>query len=257
MKRYAVVTGASSGLGAQFCRQLSAEGFHMIMVARRRDRLIDLQKELPGESDIFIADLSKTNDIDALCTYIREKISCLSVFINNAGFGLSGEFCSTDEEREMEMVDVNIKAVHRLTKRIIWIMNEQHHAGYILNVASSAGLYPAGPYMATYYATKAYVASMTRAAAYELAASGSRIYLGALCPGPVNTEFNDVAGVAFALSGISAKRCVSEAIRGMKKRRIIIIPTLYMKLAVYLSRPVPRKILIPLIARQQHSKMRE
>jgi short-subunit dehydrogenase len=98
---------------------------------------------------------------------------------------------------------------------------------------------------------------MTRAAAYELAASGSRIYLGALCPGPVNTEFNDVAGVAFALSGISAKRCVSEAIRGMKRRRIIIIPTLYMKLAVYLSRPVPRKILIPLIARQQHSKMRE
>ncbi len=259
MKNIAVVTGASSGLGAEFARQLSKEGYYILMVARRKDKLLELQKELSSESSIFTADLSEKKEINKLCDHIKNLIeedpgNRLSVFINNAGFGLSGNFTDCEEKREMEMINVNIKALHRLTKRMIPLMDRES-GGYILNIGSSAGLLPAGPYMATYYATKAYVVSLTRAIAHELKAQGSRTYIGVLCPGPVNTEFNDVAGVAFALKGISASGCVSYAIKMMKKRKVVIVPTLRMKLACSLSKLVPSNILIPMTAHQQHRKM--
>ncbi len=259
MKNIAVVTGASSGLGAEFARQLSKEGYYILMVARRKDKLLELQKELSSESSIFTADLSEKKEINKLCDHIKNLIeenpgNRLSVFINNAGFGLSGNFTDCEEKREMEMINVNIKALHRLTKRMIPLMDSES-GGYILNIGSSAGLLPAGPYMATYYATKAYVVSLTRAIAHELKAQGSKTYLGVLCPGPVNTEFNDVAGVVFALKGISASGCVSYAIKMIKKRKVVIVPTLRMKLACSLSKLVPSNILIPMTAHQQHKKM--
>ena len=259
MKNIAVVTGASSGLGAEFARQLSKEGYYILIVARRKDKLLELQKELSSENGIFTADLSEKKEINKLCDHIKNLIeedpgNRLSVFINNAGFGLSGSFTDCEEKREMEMINVNIKALHRLTKRMIPLMDRES-GGYILNIGSSAGLLPAGPYMATYYATKAYVVSLTRAIAHELKAQGSKTYLGVLCPGPVNTEFNDVAGVVFALKGISASGCVSYAIKMMKKRKVVIVPTLRMKLACSLSKLVPSNILIPMTAHQQHKKM--
>ena len=259
MKNIAVVTGASSGLGAEFARQLSKEGYYILMVARRKDKLIELQKELSSESGIFTADLSEKKEINKLCDHIKslleeDPVNRLSVFINNAGFGLSGNFTDCEEKREMEMINVNVKALHRLTKRMIPLMDKES-GGYILNIGSSAGLLPAGPYMATYYATKAYVVSLTRAIAHELKAQGSNTYLGVLCPGPVNTQFNDVAGVVFALKGISASSCVSYAIKMMKKRKVVIVPTLRMKLACSLSKLVPSNILIPMTAHQQHKKM--
>ena len=125
-----------------------------------------------------------------------------------------------------------------------------------MNVASSAGLIPAGPYMATYYATKAYVVSLTRAIAQELQDEGSNIYIGALCPGPVNTEFNSVANVEFALRGISPSYCVKYAIRQMKKRKVLIVPTLTIKAATFFGRFIPQSLYIKIAGHQQKKKFK-
>jgi short-subunit dehydrogenase len=152
------------------------------------------------------------------------------------------------------MVKVNDIAMHILFKGVLKKMICQGY-GSILNVASSAGLFPAGPYMAAYYASKAYVTSLTRAVARELKERGSSVYVACLCPGPVDTEFNRVADVAFSLKGISAKRCVREALAGMRKRKTVIVPTLPMKLAVLLQRFAPQNLLLWMVGRQQKKKI--
>ena len=133
-------------------------------------------------------------------------------------------------------------------------MQKENH-GYILNVASSAGLLPAGPYMATYYATKAYVSSLTQAIARELKEMDSRVYVGALCPGPVDTEFNEVANVEFSLKGITAEYCVAYALRQMAKRQTVIVPTLLMKASTTMGRMAPRSLAVTITAGQQKKKL--
>lgn len=131
---------------------------------------------------------------------------------------------------------------------------QEQDAGYILNVASCAGLMPAGPYMATYYATKAYVTSLTRAVAEELRECGSQVYVGCLCPGPVDTEFNRVANVKFMMKGISSRYCVQYALNQMVKRKVVIIPTLPMKLAMTFGRFLPESVYVRIAANQQERK---
>jgi hypothetical protein len=189
--------------------------------------------------------------VEALFTWIADKK--IRIFINNAGFGDCGYFCDTDAQKELSMIDVNVKAVHLAMKLALRGMLRQE-SGYILNVASSAGLLPGGPYMATYYATKAYVTSLTRAVACELRERGSRVYVGALCPGPVDTEFNSVANVEFALKGISAEDCVDYAVNQMKKRKMIIVPTHAMRLALGCGRLLPADLLVRITAHQQRKK---
>lgn len=252
---YAVITGASSGIGAEFARRLAGEGYPLILVARRRNRLEELAEEIEKqgvEASIITADLSRKEE----CYRLMEKLqgTRIGVFINNAGFGECGAFLETNVERELEMVDVNVKALHLLMKLVLQKMKLQG-GGYLLNVASSAGLIPAGPYMATYYATKSYVASLTRAVAQELKDQGSNVYVGALCPGPVDTEFNSVAHVEFALPGISVETCVDSAITGMKKRKVVIVPTVLMKTATTLGRFLPQKLYIQITGHQQKKKM--
>jgi len=133
-------------------------------------------------------------------------------------------------------------------------MQKENH-GYILNVASSAGLLPAGPYMATYYATKAYVSSLTQAVARELKEMDSRVYVGALCPGPVDTEFYDVANVEFTLKGITPEYCVEYAIKQMIKRQTVIVPTMLMKLSTTMGRISPRDLTIKITSGQQKKKL--
>ncbi|MBR5348205.1 MAG: SDR family oxidoreductase [Lachnospiraceae bacterium] len=253
MSKYAVITGASSGIGAEFAKQLSGLGYELLLVARRADRLRSLQRELPGPSKIVKADLSARRG----CARVMDAIEDLNVeiFINCAGFGDFGKFVETDEEKEFSMVDVNIKAVHYFTKHMLrYFREERQGKGYLLNVASSAGLLPAGPYMATYYATKAYVTSLTRAVSCEMKQEHSPVYVGCLCPGPVNTEFNDVANVSFALPGISPEACVSYAIKKMFQRKTVIVPTLRLRAAVLAGRILPQGVVIPLTARQQRKK---
>ena len=152
------------------------------------------------------------------------------------------------------MIKVNVLAMHALCKFAVRKMQAQGF-GTVLNVASSAGLLPGGPYMAGYYASKAYVVSLTRGVAEELREQHSPVYVCALCPGPVNTEFNDRAGVTFALKGISPELCVEEAMRGMLRGKTIIVPSALMRAATAAQRLVPIPLLMPIMARQQKKKL--
>lgn len=254
-KSYAVVTGASSGIGECFARRLAKEGYSLVLVARRKERLNRLADELKAEGThvvIETADLSKKDECLRLMSALGDKR--IGVFINNAGFGDCGRFADTSLDKDLDMIDVNIRAVHILTKLVLRKMRSQGD-GYLLNVASSAGLIPAGPYMATYYASKAYVASMTRAVARELREEGSQVYVGALCPGPVNTEFNSVANVEFALPGITPEYCANYAVDQMKRRRTVIVPTFTLKAATTLGRFIPQSAYIAIAGHQQKKKL--
>ena len=255
MKGYAVITGASSGIGAEFTRQLAQKGYPLILTGRRMDKLQELAQEVKVDCVIMTADLSKKVECYKFFSEIRnEKID---IFINNAGFGDCGFFVYGDLQKQEDMIDVNVTGMHILMKLMLSKMEMEQRHGYFLNVASSAGLLPGGPYMATYYATKAYVASITQAVAQELKEYNSRVYVGALCPGPVNTNFNEVANVEFALKGISPEECVRYALRQMKKRKVIIIPTLTMKVATTLGHLIPRKIAVAIASGQQRKKLGE
>ena len=232
----ALVTGASSGIGREIARELAKRGMRLIISGRNREALEELRKEI-GEKKvkIIVADLTKK---EACCRlYEQSREYDVDILVNNAGFGTFGKFNETDLETELDMINVNITAVHILTKLFLKDFTAADK-GYILNVASSAGFMP-GPYMATYYATKGYVVSLTEAINSELKRDNSKVYIGALCPGPVNTNFNNTAGVSFGIGGISAEYAAEYTIKKMFMRKTIIIPTLKIKAAVYGSRLVP------------------
>lgn len=249
----ALVTGASSGIGFEMSRILSHLGYELILVARREDRLLELQKLLETHSEIITCDLSKEEECKELYKRVKEKD--VSVLINNAGFGLCGNFTDTDLDRELNMIDVNIKAVHIFTKLFLKDFVKKDD-GYILNVASSAGLMAGGPLMAAYYASKSYIVDLTRAVNTELADAGSNVYIGALCPGPVNTEFNDVAGVNFSMKGIDKKYCAKYALYNMfENRKMIIVPSAGMKISACASRFIPTRPLLEITKRIQEKKL--
>ena len=185
MPKFAVITGASSGIGAEFARQLSARGYNLLLVARRADRLEKLSDQLTTVCEIMTADLSKKSECLRLVKALDDRR--VDLFINNAGFGDCGPFLQTDLDNDLDMLAVNIRAVHILTKKIGQKLYKQGF-GALLNVGSCAGLMPAGPYMATYYATKSYVVSLTSALAQELREAHSPVYAGCLCPGPVESK---------------------------------------------------------------------
>ncbi len=248
----ALITGATSGIGNEFARQLADRGYRLIVTGRRQDRLEQLKSELSVPVDIYVFDLNKKKECYELLEALQDET--IDVFINNAGFGLAGSFLETDVKREVSMIKVNDVAMHILFKGILQMM-QQDGGGHILNVGSSAGLLPAGPYMATYYASKAYVVSLTRAVDCELKEKKSNVRVSVLCPGPVNTEFNDVADVVFSLKGISPRQCVKEALKGMDRKKVVIVPSLRMKLATIFSHIVPYPILIKITAGQQKKKL--
>lgn len=249
-KKTALVTGASSGIGRDIARNLSKKGFDVILCARRENRLVELKNEL-SNAEIITADLSCEKDCYALYDKVKNKNIC--VVINCAGFGAFGEFSELDLDEELSMIDLNVKAVHILTKLFLRDFKAKNR-GYILNVSSSAGLMPAGPYMASYYATKAYVTSLTTAIAQELKEQGSRVYVGALCPGPVDTEFNAVAGVNFGVKSISSQYCADYAVKKMFERQTIIVPSLSMKAGVVAQRLVPRSVMSKITSEIQKKK---
>ncbi|MDO4418452.1 MAG: SDR family NAD(P)-dependent oxidoreductase [Eubacteriales bacterium] len=236
----------------EFARRLSLEGYPLILVARRRDRLEALRTELGTECLLLPADLQRREDLIRLCEDLVGRR--IEIFINNAGFGVAGPFLGTELMREIGMVDVNVTAQHVLLKYVLHRMQAEG-GGSILNVASAAGLLPGGPYMSGYYATKAYIASLTRGVAEELREEKSPVYVGCLCPGPVDTEFNAVADVSFALPGISAEYCVDYALRMMEKKRTVIIPGWQMQLAVLGGRFLPDALTVRLTGAQQKKKL--
>ncbi len=253
MRKTALVTGASSGIGREIAIELNRRGYNLIITARREDRLFELKERLKGEVTVIPADLSDAGQCYEL--YQKAVGKNVSVVINNAGFGGIGEFCDTNLERELKMIDVNCKAVHILTKLFLRDFKKRNY-GYILNVASSAGLMAGGPMMATYYATKAYVVNLTCGINEELRHRHSRVTVSALCPGPVDTEFNDVAGCSFGVKSISARECAVKGIEGLFSRKLIIVPERGMAAAACIAKLLPRRLLLFITGNIQHKKLK-
>ena len=178
MSKTVWITGASSGIGREFARRYARLGFRLILTARRTDRLEALAAELTVKYNTFCrilpADLEQESECARLCEALADER--LDIFINNAGFGVCGSFLETSGEKELSMAKVNVLAMHQLFKSAVKKMEAQGF-GTVLNVASSAGLLPGGPYMAGYYATKAYVVSLTRGVAEELREQHSPVYV--------------------------------------------------------------------------------
>lgn len=246
----ALITGASSGIGYDMAKILSMKGYDLILVARRKERLLELKRTLSTTVTVIALDLSVPENCYTL--YEKVRLKPIDMVINNAGFGLFGGFSKQPLDKELAMIDLNIKAVHILTKLFLQDFIARDH-GYILNVASSAAFQP-GPLMATYYATKAYVLHLTEAIYEELRRQKSQVYIGCLCPGPVATEFNQVANVTFSLKGLSSEEVAQYAIKKMLYRKRIIIPGLLMKLNVIFNRFIPRKLLLRITYYIQHQK---
>lgn len=234
----ALITGASSGIGRDMARILAKKGYDLILVARRRDRLMELKKELTVNVKVMSMDLSVLENNYIL--YERLKNKNIDVLINNAGFGLFGEFVDTDLDTELKMIDLNIKSYHILTKLFLQDFIKKD-AGYILNVCSSAG-FMAGPRLSTYYATKNYITKLTMAINEELRVKKSRVVISALCPGPVATEFNQVAHGTFAIKEASSYEVAKYAIDKLFKKKMIIVPTFLMKLTLFFNRLAPYRL---------------
>ncbi len=246
----ALITGASSGIGRDISIILSNMGYDLILVARRRDRLEELKGILPTCVNIICMDISGADACFELYERVREE--SVDILVNNAGFGVFGEFEHTDLETELRMIDTNIKAVHILTKLFLKDFAKKD-SGYILNVASSAAFLP-GPLLAAYYATKAYVLRLTEAIYEELRRKGSHVYVGALCPGPVDTEFNKTANVKFGINGLSSRYVAEYAVRQMFRRQLVIVPGAVMKLARFFQKFIPEKLLLKITYNIQKRK---
>ena len=248
----ALITGASSGIGYEMAKYLASKNIDLILVARRKDALLKLKKELHVNVKIITMDLSNTDNTYKL--YDKCKDDNIDILINNAGFGLFGEFYETSLDRELEMIDVNIKAPHILTKLFLKDFMKKDN-GYILNVASSAG-FMAGPKLNTYYATKNYILKLTMAINEELRQAKSNVKISALCPGPVNTEFNKVANGTFSIKGVSPDYVAKYAIDKMFKGKMIIIPTTSIKLGLFGLRFLPYRLQLKYTYSFQSSKLK-
>ena len=246
----ALITGASSGIGADMARVLVEEGYDVILVARRKGKLEKLAKELGENAKIIVKDISSTYNCVEL--YNEVKKEDIDILINNAGFGMCGFFNDINLDKELDMIDLNIKSLHTLTKLFLKDFVKKDR-GYILNVGSSAGFMP-GPLMTTYYSTKNYVVSFTSALYEELRRSSSNVSVSCLCPGPVETEFNKVARVKFTIKGAKSKEVAKYAIKKMFEEQLIIVPTLRMKLALFFTKFIPRKTLLKITYKIQEKK---
>ncbi len=246
----AVITGASSGIGRDIARCLSAKGVELVLVARREDRLRELAEELPVPVEVYVCDLSDP----AACMELYRHVSArpVDILINDAGFGVFGAFDETELDRELKLIDVNIRALHMLTK-LFYRDFIKRDSGRILNVASSAAFLP-GPLLSTYYASKAYVLRLTEALHEELRRRDSRVTVSVFCPGPVDTEFDAVADVRFHVKGLRSEQAAQAAVDGLFRGRLVIVPGLSMKAVHVGSRLLPDRLLLRLAWHMQSRK---
>ncbi len=241
MRETALVTGASSGIGEQFARSLAARGHDLVLVARRADRLERLAAELPTEAHIIPCDLAA--DAPSIRDRVAELGLQVELLVNNAGFGTSGPFLEQDPDRNAEQVRVNCEAIVTLTHAFLPGMVERGRGG-IINVASTAGMQPI-PYESVYAATKAFAISFTDALHAELSGSGVRVLT--VNPGPVPTEWHQVAGydsdrVGVVPGAISADQVVREALAAYDRGRRSVIPGRAIRWFIRATRPSPRAV---------------
>ncbi len=248
----ALVTGASAGIGRELARLAAIDGHDLVLVARRRERLEELASELVAAHGVAVtviaADLSDRGAPADIADRLRAAGTPVDVLINNAGFGSCGRFSEADLEREMAMLDLNVRAVMQLTHLFLPEMLVRKR-GRILNLASVAGFVP-GPYMATYYASKAFVLSFTEALASELRGTG--VTATASCPGPTHTEFGVVARSVdtnlFRRGAADAAPVARHAYRAMMEGKVVAIPGFMNKLSAQATRLAPRALLRGVVA---------
>lgn len=246
----ALITGGSSGIGREMALYLGELGYDLILVARRKERLEELKNRISTNVTIYDYDLSIEENIYKLHQKVqKEKIDLL---VNNAGFGLFGMFRETNLDRELEMINLNIKAYHIMTKLFLNDFMKRNE-GHILNVASAAG-FLAGPGLNTYYATKNYVAKLSMALYEELRREKSSVHISVLCPGPVATEFNKVAKGTFQVEEENARKIARIAIDKTLKNKLIIVPDGFTKLGLFLNRFIPWKLSMRIIYHIQKKK---
>jgi hypothetical protein len=242
-----LITGASAGLGAEFARQCRARGEELVLVARRKDRLEALAAEL-GSTHVIAADLTRPGAPGRLLAEVEALGLRIDVLINNAGFGASGAFEAASSERLLEMIDLNVRALTELTRLALPAMAARRSGG-ILNVASTAA-FQAGPNMAVYYASKAYVLSLTEAIHQEMKGKGVKV--AALCPGPTATEFFEVAesaGSTLAKMATDPAAVVRAGLKGLDRNTAIVIPGVTNKIGAFGTRLMPRAALRRIVAR--------
>jgi len=244
--RWALVTGASSGFGAEFARELAARGCHVILTARRVDRLERLQQEIASRFGVSVKiipmDLLLPDAPQRLYDEIQSAGITVDVLINNAGFGIYGKFVEVDWQREWEMLQLNIVAVTHLTKLFVRDMAARNF-GYVLHVASN-GAYQPTPLFATYGASKSFVLNFSEALSYEL--RRTNVHCTAISPGPSVTEFQQVAGQGAArpyirLAGIESSQIARIGINAMLRGRASIVPGWMVSLVAWVSQRAPRR----------------
>lgn len=253
----ALITGASAGLGATFARHLAAEGYDLILVARRAAALEKLAAELPVRSEILVADLTTDEGTSRVCD--RLAAGDVDLLVNNAGFGTRGFFFEADPAPQEAMHRLHVLAVERLTRAALPSMVARK-AGGILNVASVAA-FLSGAGNISYCATKAWMVVFTEGLYLELKNLGSPVQVQALCPGYTYTEFHDVLGVdRSSLMGKSwwmdADTVIAESLRGLKTGKLLVIPGARYKAVAALGRFLPRWVLIKAAGRfrKQYAK---
>ena len=254
----ALVTGASGGIGRDLAKLLAAGGHDLILVARSRDTLellaAEMRREHGVESTVVAADLSEPDAAARVAREVEARGLRVDVLVNNAGFGLYGSYLETDGERELQMIRLNVEALTQLTKLLLPAMAARG-AGRILNVASTAAFQP-GPFMAVYYATKAYVLSYSEALAEELA--GTRVTVTCLCPGVTETGFQSTAELQRSRlvqsSVIMDSQTVARAgYRGLMRGKRLVIPGAMNRLFVESIRFLPRRLVTRIVRAIQRS----
>ena len=243
-----LITGASAGLGAEFARQCAARGEPLALVARRRGRLEAVAAEVGGAPLILVADLAKTGAAASLIAEIEAEGLSVGTLINNAGFGLAGRFAERPLDRQSEMIDLNVRTLVELCHLVLPAMRARGK-GAILNVASTAAFQP-GPNMAVYYASKAFVLSFTEALHHELKGSGIRV--SALCPGPTESEFSEVAEsrspTLERMKG-PADAVVRAGLDGLDRNKAVVIPGWKNKVTANASRFLTRAAMRRIVGR--------
>ena len=244
----ALITGASSGIGRDMARELAKRNYELILVARDEERLKELQKEFTVKTTIVSMDLSNEEN----CKKLYEQEKDIDILINNAGLGAFGNFDETDLDKELDLIKTNVTAVHILTKLYLKDMVKEDK-GIILNVSSIAGFMP-GPLMAAYYASKAYVLRLSEGIRAELKKKKSKVQISVLTPGPVNTNFNNVADVKFNLHSLTSEYVAKYTINKLLKGKFIITPGITIKLARFFTKIIPNSIIVKFVYYAQERK---
>ena len=246
----ALVTGASSGIGRDIAKELSKRGYDLILVARNVERLEEVKKQIQTKAEIVSMDISKEEN----CEKLFQDYKDIDILVNNAGFGDCGHFEETSLDKDIQMIKTNIIAYHILTKLYLKEMIKNNN-GKILNVASIAGFMP-GPLMATYYSTKAYIVRLSEAIRTELKKKKSKVKISILCPGPVNTNFNKVADVEFAIKGLSSEYVAKYTVKKFLKGKFYIIPGLSIKFAKIGAKIAPTNLVSRVSYKMQRRKLK-